>query len=62
LHPQETLVNRQNAYYYDFMTNDGSIFQKSRMPLYLQVAKLMRQKIESQEWRFREQIQTLEEL
>jgi DNA-binding GntR family transcriptional regulator len=30
------------------MTNDGSIFQKSRMPLYLQVAKLMRQKIESQ--------------
>lgn len=44
------------------MNNDGSIFQKSRMPLYLQVAKLMRQKIESQEWRFGEQIPTLEEL
>lgn len=32
------------------------------MPLYLQVAKLMRQKIESQEWRFGEQIPTLDEL
>lgn len=44
------------------MHNDASIFQKSRMPLYLQVAKLMRQKIESQEWRFGEQIPTLGEL
>lgn len=32
------------------------------MPLYLQTAKLMRQKIESQEWRFGEQIPTLDEL
>lgn len=44
------------------MKNDPNIFHKSRMPLYLQVAKLMRQKIESQEWRFGEQIPTLEEL
>jgi len=44
------------------MNNDQSIFQKSRMPLYLQVAKLMRQKIERQEWRFGEQIPTLDEL
>jgi len=32
------------------------------MPLYLQVAKLMRKKIEQQEWRFSEQIPTLDEL
>ncbi|MEO6986914.1 MAG: GntR family transcriptional regulator [Paralcaligenes sp.] len=32
------------------------------MPLYLQVAKLMRQKIESQQWRFGEQIPTLDKL
>lgn len=32
------------------------------MPLYLQVAKLMRQKIERQEWRFGEQIPTLDHL
>lgn len=32
------------------------------MPLYLQVAKLMRQKIESQQWGFGEQIPTLDEL
>lgn len=32
------------------------------MPLYLQVAGLMRKKIESQEWRFGEQIPTLAEL
>jgi GntR family transcriptional regulator len=44
------------------MKNEPSVFHKSRMPLYLQVAKLMRQKIESQEWRFGEQIPTLEEL
>ncbi|MBV6304844.1 GntR family transcriptional regulator [Candidimonas humi] len=35
---------------------------RNRMPLYLQMAKLMRQKIESQEWRYGEQIPTLDEL
>lgn len=35
---------------------------RNRMPLYLQLAKLMRQKIESQEWRYGEQIPTLDEL
>ncbi len=50
------------AYYYDYMHKELSVFQKSRMPLYLQVAKLMRQKIESQEWRFGAQIPTLDEL
>lgn len=44
------------------MKNDVTVFQKSRMPLYLQVAKLMRQQIESQAWRFGEQIPTLGEL
>ncbi|MER1940684.1 GntR family transcriptional regulator [Castellaniella sp. FW104-16D08] len=35
---------------------------RSRMPLYLQLAKLMRQRIERQEWAFGEQIPTLDEL
>jgi GntR family transcriptional regulator len=44
------------------MNKRHSAFDKSRMPLYLQVSKLMRQKIESQAWRFGEQIPTLDEL
>ncbi len=44
------------------MTIEPNVFQKSRMPLYLQVAKLMRQKIESQEWPYGSQIPTLEDL
>ncbi len=44
------------------MKNELSMLHRSRMPLYLQVAKLMRQKIEGQEWRFGEQIPTLDEL
>jgi GntR family transcriptional regulator len=44
------------------MNNQATVYQKSRMPLYLQVAKLLRKKIESQEWRFNEQIPTLTEL
>jgi GntR family transcriptional regulator len=44
------------------MTSDATVFRKSRMPLYLQVAKLMRHQIESQAWRFGEQIPTLDEL
>lgn len=39
-----------------------SIFSNSRMPLYLQVAALMRQKIQNQHWRVGEQIPTLDEL
>lgn len=35
---------------------------KNRIPLYLQMARVMRQKIESQEWAFGEQIPTLKEL
>jgi GntR family transcriptional regulator len=43
--------------------NKGSlVFQKSRLPLYLQVASLMRKKIETLEWRFGEQIPTLDAL
>jgi GntR family transcriptional regulator len=42
------------------MNKRHSAFDKSRMPLYLQVSKLMRQKIESQAWRFGEQIPTLD--
>src|SRR5690606_1955831 len=39
-----------------------NVFHKSRMPLYLQVAKLMRQKVESQEWPYGAQIPTLDKL
>ncbi len=44
------------------MHNEIKPRNESRMPLYLQVAKLMRQKIESQQWRFGEQIPTLDNL
>lgn len=44
------------------MSIEPNVFHKSRMPLYLQVAKLMRQKIESQEWAYGAQIPTLEKL
>ena len=39
-----------------------SIFGNSRMPLYLQVAALMRQKIQDQQWQVGKQIPTLDEL
>jgi GntR family transcriptional regulator len=39
-----------------------SVLRRSRVPLYLQVASLMRQKIESQQWAFGAQIPTLDEL
>ena len=41
---------------------EPSVYQKSRMPLYLQVAKLMRQEIESGAWAYGEQIPTLDGL
>ncbi|HET8744676.1 MAG TPA: GntR family transcriptional regulator [Ramlibacter sp.] len=44
------------------MTNQASVFQKSRVPLYLQVAHLMRQKIERQDWPVDAQIPTLNAL
>ena len=44
------------------MINPVSVFQKSRVPLYLQVAHLMRQKIERQDWPMDAQIPTLNEL
>lgn len=44
------------------MTKFVSVFAKSRLPLYLQVAHLMRQKIERQEWPVDGQIPTLNEL
>lgn len=44
------------------MINQGSVFQKSRVPLYLQVAQLMRQKIERRDWPLDTQIPTLNEL
>jgi GntR family transcriptional regulator len=39
-----------------------SVLRRSRIPLYLQVARLMRQKIERQEWVYGAQIPTLDEL
>ncbi|MDB5825179.1 MAG: hypothetical protein JWR21_3883, partial [Herminiimonas sp.] len=51
-----------SAYYYAFMNKSSLVFQKSRLPLYLQVASLMRKKIETLEWRFGEQIPTLDAL
>jgi GntR family transcriptional regulator len=44
------------------VTSHASVFQKSRVPLYLQVAHLMRQKIERQDWPVDAQIPTLNEL
>jgi GntR family transcriptional regulator len=44
------------------MTNATPVFQNSRVPLYLQVAKLMRHRIETGEWPFGAQIPTLDEL
>lgn len=44
------------------MTFDPQIFQRSREPIYLQIAKLLRQRIERREWRVGEQIPTLEAL
>lgn len=44
------------------MNNAPSVFQKSRLPLYLQVSHLMRQKIERGEWGLGMQIPTLNEL
>jgi GntR family transcriptional regulator len=44
------------------VTNQTSVLQKSRVPLYLQVAHLMRQKIERQDWPVDTQIPTLNEL
>jgi GntR family transcriptional regulator len=44
------------------MTNATPVFQNSRVPLYLQVAKLMRRRIENGEWRYGAQIPTLDEL
>jgi GntR family transcriptional regulator len=44
------------------MTNATPVFQNSRVPLYLQVAKLMRHRIENGEWRYGAQIPTLDEL
>jgi GntR family transcriptional regulator len=39
-----------------------SVLRRSRVPLYLQVASLMRQKIESREWAYGAQIPTLDKL
>lgn len=44
------------------MKSDTSVFQNSRVPLYLQVAKLMRRNVEMQKWKLGEQIPTLNEL
>ena len=44
------------------MTNNAPVFHHSRVPLYLQVAKLMRHRIENGEWRFGAQIPTLDKL
>lgn len=44
------------------MNDTAAAYQKSRVPLYLQVAKLMRQQIESGAWAFGEQIPTLDRL
>ncbi|MBW4092787.1 MAG: GntR family transcriptional regulator [Proteobacteria bacterium] len=44
------------------MTFDPQLFQRSREPIYLQIAKLLRQRIEMREWKVGEQIPTLEAL
>lgn len=44
------------------MNNDVPVLHRSRTPLYLQVAQLMRQKIEKKDWAFGAQIPTLDQL
>src|SRR5579859_1422574 len=44
------------------MTFDPVLFQRSRAPIYLQIAKLFRQRIEQGEWRVGQRIPTLEDL
>ena len=44
------------------MNETADLYQKSRMPLYLQVAKLMRRQVESGAWAYGEQIPTLDAL
>jgi GntR family transcriptional regulator len=44
------------------MTFDSDLFQRSRAPIYLQIAKLFRQRIEQGEWRVGDRIPSLEEL
>lgn len=44
------------------MTFDPELFQRSRSPIYLQIAKLLRQRIEQREWRMGDRIPSLEEL
>src|SRR5438067_10308499 len=60
--PPKPLAHSQSAYYYAFMTNATPVFHNSRVPLYLQVAKLMRHRIENGEWPYGAQIPTLDEL
>lgn len=42
--------------------SSAAVFQKNRLPLYVQVARLMRQKVERQEWPLDAQIPTLSQL
>lgn len=44
------------------MTLDPALFRRSRTPIYLQIARLLRQKIEQGEWRVGQCIPTLEQL
>lgn len=48
--------------YTDIMTFDPLLFQRSRTPIYLQVARLLRQRIERREWQLGDQIPTIETL
>jgi GntR family transcriptional regulator len=44
------------------MTFDPDIFRRSRTPIYLQIAKLLRQRIEQGEWKMGDQLPTLDAL
>ena len=48
--------------YTDFMTFDPILFQRSRAPIYLQIAKLLRLRIEQGEWRVGQRIPKIEDL
>src|SRR5262249_7779666 len=48
--------------YGGFVTKLSSIYDRSRIPLYLQVASVMRQRIDTGQWKEGEKISTLEEL
>ena len=58
----ESVVSGVKYLYTDFMNFDPQLFQRRRAPIYLQLAKLMRQRIEQGDWKLGDRVPTLEAL